>query len=157
MKNQRVRQAGPNIDWPSVNKSDAIRRTETLKLLSEGSLHSGEDFNWAAFVFQHGSGPQDFLLAHTLAIVAIRKGNSDSTWIAAATLDRYLQSIKQPQIYGTQFITPEGKATTQDLYNRTLFPDALRRQLQVPDLPAQQIQRQQYDSQRHIDGKNTKP
>ncbi len=156
-EDQRVRQSYPNIDWPSVNKSDAIRRTETMKLLTDGALHSGEDFTWAAFIFQHGSGPDDFLLAHTLAIVAVRKGYSDATWIASATLDRYLQSIKQPQIYGTQFITPDGKATTQDPYNRALIPDALRRQLKVPDLAAQQVQRQQYDTQRHIGSKDEKP
>ncbi|RRA49319.1 hypothetical protein D1Y84_14580 [Acidipila sp. EB88] len=156
-EDQRVRLSYPNIDWPSVNKSDAIRRTETMKLLTDGALHSGEDFTWAAHIFQHGSGPDDFLLAHTLAIVAVRKGYSDATWIASATLDRYLQSIKQPQIYGTQFITPDGKPTAQDPYNRVLIPDALRRQLEVPDLAAQQTQRQQYDTQRHIGSKDEKP
>jgi len=156
-EDQRVRQSYPNIDWASVSKSDAIRRAETMKLLNEGNLHSGEDFTWAAFIFQHGSGPDDFLLAHTLAVVAIRRGYSDATWIAAATLDRYLQSIKQPQIYGTQFLTPDGKVTTQDPYNSTLIPDSLRRQMKVPDLASQQGQRQQYDAQRHLENKITKP
>ena len=157
-EDQRVRQAYLAIDWPSVNKSDAIRRTETRKLLAAGALRSGEDFTWAAFIFQHGSGPGDFLLAHTLATIAIRRGYGDATWIAAATLDRYLQSIKQPQIYGTQFLTPpDGKAETQDPYNRTLISDTLRRQLGVPDLAAQELQRQQYESQRHIDSKSPKP
>jgi hypothetical protein len=156
-EDQRVRQSYPNIEWPSVNKSDAIRRTETMKLLTDGALHSGEDFTWAAFVFQHGSGPDDFLLAHTLAIVAVRKGYSDATWIASATLDRYLQSIKQPQIYGTQFITRDGRPSTQDPYNRALIPDALRRQLGVPDLAAQQVQRKKYDTQRHIGTEDEKP
>ncbi len=156
-EDQRARQSGPDIDWATVSKADTGRRAATMRLLSAGALHSGEDFEWAANVFQHGSEPSDFLMAHTLAIVAVRKGYSDGTWIAAATLDRYLQSIKQSQIYGTQFITPDGKATTQDPYNQTLIPDALRRQLQVPGLAAQEVQRQQYDSQRHIDSKNAKP
>lgn len=156
-EDQRVRQTWPNIDWPAVNKSDALRRAATMKLLNAGTLRSGEDFTWAAFIFQHGSSPDDYLLAHTLAIVAIRKGYSDATWIAAATLDRYLQSIKQPQIYGTQFQTPKGIPASQEPYNRTLIPDALRRLLEVPDLAAQQVQRQQYDSRQHIDVKNGKP
>jgi hypothetical protein len=113
-EDQHARQAWPNIDWPKVNKDDADRRAATMRLLNEGALHSGEDFEWAANVFQHGSEPSDFLLAHTLAIVAIRKGYSDGTWIAAATLDRYLQAIKQPQIYGTQFLNPDDKPTTQE-------------------------------------------
>jgi hypothetical protein len=153
-EDQGARQSWPVKDWPSVSKSDAVRRTETMRLLHEGALHSGEDFNRAAYIFQHGSGPDDYLLAHTLAMIAIRKGYSDATWIAAATLDRYLLSIKQPQIYGTQF---PGKAFAQEPYNRTLISDSLRRQLGVPDLAAQQVQRQQYASQRHPDSKNQKP
>jgi hypothetical protein len=151
-EDQRARQAWPNIDWPTVNKADAVRRAATMRLLNAGALHSGEDFEWAANVFQHGSDPSDFLLAHTLAIVAVRKGYSDGTWIAAATLDRYLQAIKQPQIFGTQFLNPDDKPTTQEPYNRTLISDTLRRLLEVPDLPAQQLQLQKYDSQRHIGG-----
>ena len=148
-EDQRARQAGPKIDWSTVSKADATRREATMRLLNAGALHSGEDMEWAANVFQHGSAPDDYLLAHTLAILAIRKGYSDGTWIAAATLDRYLQSIKQPQIYGTQFITRDGEATSQDPYNRALISDALRRQLQVPDLAGQELQRQGYDAQRH--------
>ena len=156
-EDQRARQNGANINWPAVSKADTMRRAATMRLLDAGALHSGEDFEWAANVFQHGSEPSDYLLAHTLALVAVRKGYSDGTWIAVATLDRYLQSIRQPQIYGTQFITPDGKVTSQDPYNRTLIPDALRRDLQVPNLAEQEVQRQQYDSQRHTQGKKAKP
>lgn len=136
-EDQRVRQSYANIDWASVNKADAERRAATMRLLNAGALHSGEDFTWAAFIFQHGSTPDDYLLAHTLAIVAIERGAGDATWIAAATLDRYLQSIQQPQIYGTQFQMPAGKATTQEPFDRALIPDSLRRQMGVPDLAAQ--------------------
>ena len=31
------------------------------------------------------------------------RGGSADKWIAAATLDRYLQSINQPQVFGTQY------------------------------------------------------
>jgi len=37
-------------------------------------------------------------------LVAAAKGDQGAAWIAAATLDRYLQSVRQPQIYGTQFL-----------------------------------------------------
>ena len=149
-EDQRARQAWPNIDWATVNKADAARRAATMHLLDAGALHSGEDFEWAANVFQHGSETSDFLLAHTFAIIAVRKGYSDGTWIAAATLDRYLQAIKQPQIYGTQFQNPDGKPTTQEPYDRTLISNTLRRLLEVPELAAQQLQLQKHDSQRHI-------
>jgi hypothetical protein len=29
------------------------------------------------------------------------RGGSADKWIAAATLDRYLQSVSQPQVFGT--------------------------------------------------------
>jgi hypothetical protein len=81
-------------------------------------------------------------------MIAMKKGYTDAIWIAAATLDRYLQSIKQPQIYGTQFLTPKGGSTTQEPYNRTLISDALRHQLQVSGLAAQAAQCKQYNAER---------
>jgi hypothetical protein len=150
VENQRVRQPGLNIDWNSVGKSDADHRLATMKLLNAGALHTGEDFTWAAFIFQHGSTSNDHLLAHTLALVAIKKGSGDALWIATATLDRYLQSIKQPQIYGTQFPTPKNLPTTQEPYDRSLISDSLRLELGVPPLAAQETQRQKYDAERKV-------
>lgn len=148
-EDQRVRQVGSfKIDWSVVDKSDAARREATMKLINAGALHSGEDFMGAAQVFQHGPTANDHLLAHTLAMIAVRKGYSDAIWLAAATLDRYLQMIHQPQIYGTQFTTPKQGPTTQVPYDRTLISDALRRQLDVPALAAQEKQCKQYDAER---------
>jgi hypothetical protein len=145
-----VRQPGLKTDWAEASRTDAERRAQTRKLLNDGALHTGEDFWRAAFVFQHGSTPDDYLLAHTLAIVALKKGDQDGAWIAAATLDRYLSSIKQPQIYGTQFHWPKGEATTQDPYNRTLISDPLRQQLGVPGLENQQSQLKQWNKERGV-------
>lgn len=129
------------LDW--LNKfgpRDAQRRKQVMDLISRGGLHTGQDFDEAAFVFQHGDRPDDYLLAHTLATVAIAKGSAKSRWIAAATLDRYLQKIQQPQIYGTQyFIGPnQGDKFTQEPYNRQLVPDSLRLDMCVPDQPSQE-------------------
>ena len=129
------------LDWFSkIGPRDAQRRKQVMDLLSRGALHTGEDFEEAAFVFQHGERPDDYLLAHTLATVAIAKGSTKSRWIAAATLDRYLQKIQQPQIYGTQyFVGPnQGAKFTQEPYNRQLIPDPLRTNMCVPDQAAQQ-------------------
>lgn len=146
---QKDRQASiGKIDWTVVSKSDAARREATAKLLSDGKLHTGEDFERAAFVFQHGDTPDDYLLAHTLAIVAVSRGQSGAIWIASATMDRYLNSIHQPQIYGTQFWTKPNEPTTQEPYNRGLISDALRRFLVVPSLATQEEQRKQYDVER---------
>ena len=126
-EDQRVRTVQP-IDWAAVNKSDEQRRGETRKLLDQGSLHTGTDYEEAAFIFQHSLTADDYLLAHTLAMVAITKGDSTAIWIATATLDRYLQTIGQKQIYGTQFRKIKD-AWTQEPLNKELISDPLRAQL----------------------------
>ena len=136
--------------WTVIAKQDQEHRKQTRDLLAAGKLHTGEDFEYAAFIFQHGDTPEDYLLAHTLAMVAVSKGDANAIWIGSATLDRYLQSIGKPQIYGTQFKSVPGEGTTQEPYNRDLISDALRQQLHVPSLAAQQEQlkywRQQFQS-----------
>ena len=124
---------GAGIDWSVVTPRDEVRRARTLALVAAGALASGDDYWHAAFVLQHGSEPNDFLLAHTFAVIAAARGRTDATWIAAATLDRYLQKTGRPQIYGTQFNTSlETRTTTQEPYDRTLVSDALRAALGVP-------------------------
>jgi hypothetical protein len=143
---QAARQDLRHIDWTTVSKDDAARRVATGILLSSGRLQSAEDFLHAGFVFQHGDTADDFLLAHTLALVAMKKGSAEASWLAAATLDRYLQTIGHPQIYGTQFRTQPGKPTDQEPYDRALISDPLRQQLGVPDEAAQDMQRKAYDA-----------
>jgi hypothetical protein len=129
------------LEWINkIGPRDAQRRKQVMDLVSRGALRTGQDFEEAAFIFQHGEKPNDFLLAHTLAMVAIANGSVKSRWIAAATLDRYLQKIQQPQIYGTQyFIGPnQGDKFTQEPYDRQLVPDSLRAAMCVPDQTAQQ-------------------
>jgi hypothetical protein len=128
------------IDWSVVGPRDEARRARTKALLDSGKLRTGADFYHAAFVFQHGSTPNDYLLAHTLAVIAAASGRKDATWIAAATLDRYLMNIGQKQIYGTQFVSHNGGAMSQEPYDRTLVSDALRADLGVPPMQ-DQVQR----------------
>ncbi len=136
-----------------VNSRDAARRAEARLLLVGGELKSAQDFHDAAFIFQHGHGPDDYLLAHILATDAIFKGDHSSKWLAAATLDRYLQAIGQKQVFGTQYLSksylfslqhkndptamksPEAhqEGDTQDPYDRDLVPNSLRSDFCVPD------------------------
>ncbi len=132
---------------PGAEERDAQRREETRRLLAEGRLHTGQDFVEAAYVFQHGDG-DDYLLAHTLAIIAVKKGDPEGPAIAAKTLDRYLSMHGSKQIYGTQYhhngMTGEW---TMDPYDRDLISDALRRELGVSDLVAQQTRLEKYRAQ----------
>lgn len=145
-EDQKVRQGLAHIDWEVIGKEDETRRQQVKNLLSRSALHSGKDFEQAAMVFQHGSTPDDYLLAHTLAMIAIARGDAGAIWIASATLDRYLNAIKQPQIYGTQFHSDPKHNWTQEPYNRSLISDALRRFLNVPSQAEQEKQLDQYRS-----------
>jgi len=146
-EDQLVRQA-QQIDWKTVTQTDADRREATRKLLEDGALHTGKDFEEAAFVFQHGDKPQDYLLAHTLAMVAVSKGDPTAIWIASATLDRYLQNIGQKQIFGTQFKSNAKGEWTQGPYDRDLVSDPLREDLGVPDQLTQEKQLKAYQSKK---------
>lgn len=144
---QAARDHPAAIDWKILWPADAARRVQTQALLDAGKLNSADDFYHAAYVFQHGDQPEDFLKAHALAIVATARGKPEATWIAAATLDRYLQRIGQPQIYGTQFLHPPGQKWTQEPYRRDLLSDAVRQASDVPPLPAQEEQRKNWERQ----------
>lgn len=140
-EDQKVRQGEiSDAQWAVISKEDASRRERTRNLLGHDQLHTSEDFREAAFVFQHGDGPDDYLLAHTLAMIAVAKGDNSALWIASATLDRYLQSIHRPQIYGTQYVGKQGSRMTLDPYSPALISDSLRAELGVPSIAEQQQQ-----------------
>lgn len=145
---QAARQDISKIVPMELFKADAERRKRTRALLEAGQLNTGDDFYYAAFIFQHGSEPGDYLLAHTLAIAAVAEGRADAKWIAAATLDRYLLELHQPQIYGTQFSTNMDGITTQAPYDKELISDALRRVLGVPTLAEQEKRRAEIQARR---------
>lgn len=91
-----------------MEKHDRERRVRVHQLLDAGSVKTGQDYWFAALIFQHGEKPEDYLLAHALALTAAYKGNRNGRWLAAASLDRYLLSISRKQTYGTQFIGKAG-------------------------------------------------
>ena len=123
-----------------IDKDDAARRDQVRALVATGKLRAAEDFRLAAMVFQHGNEPRDYLFAHTLALIALEKGDRSASWIAAASLDRYLHSIDRQQIFGLQF-QPDGASRAP--LDGELVSDALRKQLGVPTLAEQQAQMQQ--------------
>lgn len=147
----------PSHEWPEINKRDAHRRVEAKKLLAT-EPRTGENLYFAAFIFQHGQDSRDYLFAHILATEAIARGYTKAIWISAATLDRYLQSIGQKQVFGTQYsdekyawylqhrndpdmkekikTIPSGQ--TLEPYDTQLIPDTVRADFCVPPLAVQQ-------------------
>jgi hypothetical protein len=124
------------VDWKTVAPRDAARRKRVRELIEQGRVQTGKDYERAAMVFQHGDTPEDILLAHVLALTSLGKANPGARWLAAASLDRYLHRLKQPQIFGTQFTNndvtgPEG--WTMEPYNRQLLSPPLLDANCVPD------------------------
>lgn len=147
----------PDHDWGTIGKRDEQRRATVKEMLAKGDAKTGEDFYDAAFIFQHGQNPDDYLLAHVLATEAIALGYTKAAWISAATLDRYLQSIGQKQVFGTQYLSEKyayslehrndpslkeklnsiGNQQTLGPYNEELVSDTVRADFCVPPLAAQ--------------------
>ncbi len=94
----------PNMGFEIVYK-DSVRRQKVKKIMSQNLLKIPEDYFHAGMIFQHHWDSTSLLTAHELASKAMLmdSSNKDNRWLFAATKDRYLQSIKKPQIYGTQF------------------------------------------------------
>jgi hypothetical protein len=113
------------LDWKPISARDAERREAVSKLLAEGGIQSADDNFFASLIFQHGDRPRDYLLAHVLSETAVVKGKTVARWMAAATLDRYLHSIGQPQVFGTQFFK-NGNLWTMDPYDKVVLSDPER-------------------------------
>ena len=126
---------GARIDWTTVQDEDAARRQRVRELLDEGQLRTGPDYYHAAFIFQHGSEPDDYLLTHVMATTAMALGHEPAKWIAAATLDRFLQSVDRSQVFGTQYLG--GAGWTMGSYDDDMLTDAVREIHSVPTLEEQ--------------------
>lgn len=114
------------IDWKAVALHDNARHQAIRDLLAAKKLKTSSDYDYASLIFQHSGDPSDLMLAHLLSSTSVSMGGNGK-WMMAATLDRYLRSIKQPQIFGTQFFTTDGGHTwTMEPYNRSTLTDAER-------------------------------
>ena len=121
-----------------IHAADAVRRQQVRVLLDADALRTATDLYSAALVFQHGDTAEDYLLAHTLAVAALGEGSTESPWLAAATLDRYLQKVGQPQIYGTQTMMRRGEPPTREPFDHALVPESIRSVLGVSTRAAEE-------------------
>ena len=137
------------ITYEEFSRRRQLRYARIRVLLDSGAVLSAEDFHDAAFLFQHGETADDYLMAHILAVEAVMRGDQISKWIAASTLDRYLQKIHQPQVFGTQYSRDEKAAAqiegtkntfqgrTQSPFHETFLPNSVRLDYCVPDIAQQ--------------------
>jgi hypothetical protein len=161
----------PQLDDEILRRRDFDRQRRVREMLAKGQLKTAQDFHDAAFIFQHSQEPKDYLLAHVLVVEAVIKGDDSSKWISAATLDRYLQAIGQPQVFGTQYLDkdylfflshktddaaikahkPE-RGKTQDPYDRSILADSVRLAFCVPGTEQQKKNLADFDAGRYPEG-----
>jgi hypothetical protein len=133
--------SGKQVKTPqdlNVPKRDAERQAEVRTLLSEGKVKTGRDYYFAGLIFQHSESSENLLLAHVLAVTSLAKGDKSAGWLAAATLDRYLWSIKHPQMFGTQYQTGPDNKETMEPYDRIFISDKIRAAWGVDSLAEQE-------------------
>lgn len=155
-EDQRVRQSNPlGPDEPKITRTDADRLALVKQILANDKVHTTADYLHAALVLQHSQSSADYLVAHTLAVLCAADQNRTCLWLSAATLDRYLQSISQPQIYGTQYLHFDHPPVTQQPYATDVISDSIRRELGVPAMKEQEEQLKVFQHQ--VAAPQTKP
>lgn len=84
---------------------DAERRKQVEQMIVDNLLLTAEDFYRAAVIFQHGQSPSDYKKAQQLASKAaiLKPDFIEARWLTCAAEDRYLISIGEPQVWGTQY------------------------------------------------------
>lgn len=120
-----------DINWEEVGARDAARLARVKQLYHSQKLESGVDYYHAAMILQHSLIPDDYLLAHEFCVVAISQGVESAKWLAAASEDRFLNSIGRPQRFGTQY-RKDGFWSQCEI--RPDVEDSLRAALNVPSL-----------------------
>lgn len=129
-----------------IRRGDRERRERVLEILAANEVVTPKDHFYVAMVLQHGEEPDDYLLAHVLATVAAFDDVPAAKWLSAATLDRYLQNIERPQIFGTQFLKKGEQWSLEPLTE--LFGDAVRKAYKVPSLAVARSQVERMNSRK---------
>jgi hypothetical protein len=89
-------------DWAALAAKDEVRRARVAVLLASGAAKTGADWYAAAMIYQHGEALDDYAHAREYALAAVRLGDDDGRWLAAAAWDRWLVHAGYPQRFGTQ-------------------------------------------------------
>gem|GEM_PF-1757125 len=122
-----------------VMRRDAERLARLDVLVRAGRVRTPADHHAAALLYQHGGDAGAYARAHRHALQGLTEARNDRGLrrLAAATLDRWLQSQGRPQVFGTQS-SKEGDAPwTQEPFDRDAVTDAQRAAAGVPGLEAQ--------------------
>lgn len=146
-------------------QSDDARREHVLRIIATGGAVTAQDKFNAALVLQHTGltfcegqlkslSAENYLLAHFLFKEAMHGGIKDATYLAAASIDRYLSFSKGYQRYGTnrvidqatgrEMLVPIDRSVTDEdraLYGVPPLHELLKQYPEQRDTPA--VEKQQ--------------
>jgi hypothetical protein len=132
---QEVRRGGITPEgWAAAAKADAERRVEVLAMLKQGSIRTSLDYENAALIMQHGTQPNDYRLAHSLATIAatLDPDSRFARWLQTATWDRLHHSLGKLQWYGTQKQRDPASGQLKELPSEPDISDEHRQNLNKP-------------------------
>ncbi len=118
--------------WKTVLKHDEEHRERVRDILKQNKIKTAQDYYHAAMIMQHGSEHKDHMLAHILACAAMKLGSKPAIWLSAASFDRLLLCLNQPQIFGTQLF---GIGESNELIkpaDTSFLPDSIKTEFNVP-------------------------
>jgi hypothetical protein len=122
-------------EYTALRGRDKERRDDVERLLNAGAIRTGEEYYYAAWIFNHGGTPYDAWRAHTLAVKADESGHRPARWLAAAAYDRWCMYRGEPQKYGTQYVSDGFRQRLWDVVPETT--DQERAEWDVPPLAEQ--------------------
>jgi hypothetical protein len=128
---RKVRENGNEL-----RRRDAERRERVLEILRASELSTAWDYFNAALILQHGGSVEHIRLAHSLSTVAatIDPEHPRAKWLMAASWDRLMLRLKQPQWYGTQSVKDTSGRFVLYIVHPDAVSDADRQALGVPTL-----------------------
>jgi hypothetical protein len=109
-----------NVEICAIFKSDQLERTRNAvyeerkaqertrsvrAALADDTLRTANDHYKAAILLMHSNDRADLVSSHVVAMSGLRSFPADErmSLVAALSLDRYLISLGQPQVFSTQF------------------------------------------------------
>lgn len=130
---QTDRQNVTDADWHEVSKRDVAREARVREMLAEGTVNTGADYYHAALICQHSMELGGIQLAHELSMISGALGDMRGRWLMAASYDRLLNRLDQPQRFGTQYRQKGNEPMSLGEISPGVT-DAMRKAINVPTL-----------------------
>ena len=122
------------VDWNKFNIEDLATRKRVGEIFAEGCLTTAKDYLAAALIYQHGNIPDHFYQTYIWAARAAKIGGNEAEIksakeLVALAIDRYLVSLGNKQLFGTQFHSASSENPRVCMSQvEPSFPDALRKE-----------------------------